>query len=128
MVNYESIPDLFCQAFETKFTIRKHTLLDRLKTLSKIIFIAMSLYGAGDCYLSIAESAGDSEMYSAHLVDAQRNTKSETASALFQSLSSCADTIGWFMGESDRSYFSSKELRACDASILNLYILETRNL
>lgn len=37
---HECMPDLFCQAYKTKFTIRKHTLLCRLKTLSKIIFIA----------------------------------------------------------------------------------------
>jgi IS1 family transposase len=44
---YESIPDLFCQACESKFTIRKHTLLYRLKTLSKVVCMAMSLLVLG---------------------------------------------------------------------------------
>jgi IS1 family transposase len=44
---YERIPDLYCQLCETKFTIRKWTLLYRLKTLSKIIFLAMNLLVLG---------------------------------------------------------------------------------
>jgi len=44
---YEYIQDLYCQACNTKFTIRKPTLLYRLKTLSKIILLAMSLLVLG---------------------------------------------------------------------------------
>jgi hypothetical protein len=58
---YECIPDLFCQACETKFTIRKHTLLYRLKTLSKIIFMAMSLLVLGIDTSAFQEAIGIQE-------------------------------------------------------------------
>ena len=38
---YEDIQDLLCQACRKKFTIRKHTLLYRLKTHSKIVRLAL---------------------------------------------------------------------------------------
>jgi IS1 family transposase len=55
---YECIPDLFCQACESKFTIRKHTLLYRLKTLSKIIIMAMSLLVLGIDTTALQEGLG----------------------------------------------------------------------
>jgi hypothetical protein len=55
---HECIPDLFCQACESKFTIRKHTLLYRLKTLSKIIFMAMSLLVLGIDTSALQEAMG----------------------------------------------------------------------
>jgi len=58
---YECIPDLFCQACESKFTIRKHTLLYRLKTLSKIIFMAMSLLVLGIDTSALQEALGIQE-------------------------------------------------------------------
>jgi IS1 family transposase len=58
---YECIPDLFCQACESKFTIRKHTLLYRLKTLSKIIFLAMSLLVLGIDTSALQEGLGIQE-------------------------------------------------------------------
>lgn len=57
----ESIPDLFCQACESKFTIRKHTLLYRLKTLSKIIFLAMNLLVLGIDTSALQEALGIQE-------------------------------------------------------------------
>ena len=44
---YEEIRDLKCQACGKKFTIRKHTVLHRLKTQSKIISLASSLLALG---------------------------------------------------------------------------------
>jgi IS1 family transposase len=58
---YECIPDLFCQACESKFTIRKHTLLYRLKTLSKIVFMAMSLLVLGIDTSALQEALGIQE-------------------------------------------------------------------
>jgi len=58
---YECIPDLFCQECERKFTIRKHTLLYRLKTLSKIIFMAMSLLVLGIDTSALEEAMGIQE-------------------------------------------------------------------
>jgi IS1 family transposase len=58
---YECIPDLFCQACESKFTIRKHTLLYRLKTLSKTIFMAMSLLVLGIDSSALQEALGIQE-------------------------------------------------------------------
>ncbi len=58
---YERIPDFFCQECESKFTIRKHTLLYRLKTLSKIIFIAMSLLVLGIDTSALQEALGIQE-------------------------------------------------------------------
>ena len=75
---YERIPDLFCQACESKFTIRKYTLLYRLKTHSKIIFMAMSLLVLGDRYLGVAGSAGDSGKHPAHMADAQWSAGTKT--------------------------------------------------
>lgn len=58
---YEFIPDLFCQACETKFTIRKHTLLYRLKILSKVVFLAISLLVLGIDVLALQEAMGIQE-------------------------------------------------------------------
>jgi IS1 family transposase len=58
---HERIPNLFCQACESKFTIRKHTLLYRLKTLSKIIFMAMSLLVMGINTSTLQEAMGIQE-------------------------------------------------------------------
>jgi hypothetical protein len=58
---YECIPDLFCQACESKFTIRKHTLLYWLKTLSKTIFMAMSLLVLGIDSSALQEALGIQE-------------------------------------------------------------------
>jgi len=44
---YEGIQDLICQACRKKFTIRKHTLLYRLKTHSKIVRLALHFLAMG---------------------------------------------------------------------------------
>ena len=44
---YEEIQDLFCQACHKKFTVRRHTVLYRLKTHSQIIRLALSLLALG---------------------------------------------------------------------------------
>jgi IS1 family transposase len=44
---YEDIQDLICQACRKKFTIRKHTLLYRLKTHSKIVRLALHFLAMG---------------------------------------------------------------------------------
>lgn len=44
---YEDIQDLICQACRKKFTIRKHTLLYRLKTHSKIVCLALRFLAMG---------------------------------------------------------------------------------
>ena len=58
---YERIQDLYCQACKAKFTIRKHTLLYRLKTLSRIIFMAMSLLVLGIDTSALQEALGIQE-------------------------------------------------------------------
>jgi transposase-like protein len=58
---YECIPELFCQECESKFTTRKHTLLYRLKTLSKINFLAMSLLVLGIDVSALQEALGIQE-------------------------------------------------------------------
>ncbi len=58
---YERIQDLYCQLCETKFTIRKWTLLYRLKTLSKIIFLAMNLLVLGIDVSALQEALGIQE-------------------------------------------------------------------
>ena len=55
---HESIRDLFCQACESKFTIRKYTLLYRLKTLSGIVIMAMSLLILGIDVSALQEALG----------------------------------------------------------------------
>ncbi|MCJ7433633.1 MAG: hypothetical protein MUO77_09115, partial [Anaerolineales bacterium] len=44
---YEEIQDLICQACHKKFTIRKHTILYRLKTHSKAVRLALQLLALG---------------------------------------------------------------------------------
>ena len=44
---HEDIQDLLCQACRKKFTIRKHTLLYRLKTHSKIVRLALHFLAMG---------------------------------------------------------------------------------
>ena len=44
---YEEIRDLKCQACGRKFTIRKHTVLYRLKTHSKVVCLVLSLLALG---------------------------------------------------------------------------------
>ena len=44
---YEMIQDLTCQACVKKFTIRKHTVLYRLKTRSWIVRLALNLLAVG---------------------------------------------------------------------------------
>jgi len=44
---YEDIQDLICQACRKKFAIRKHTLLYRLKTHSKIVRLALHFLAMG---------------------------------------------------------------------------------
>jgi transposase-like protein len=44
---YEDIQDLICQVCRKKFTIRKHTLLYRLKTHSKIVRFALHFLAMG---------------------------------------------------------------------------------
>ena len=58
---HERIPDLYCQCCKTKFTIRKWTLLYRLKTLSKIIFLAMNLLVLGIDVSALQEALGIQE-------------------------------------------------------------------
>lgn len=58
---HERIPDLYCQACESKFTIRKYTLLYRLKTHSKIIILAMNLLGLGIDTSALQEAMGMQE-------------------------------------------------------------------
>jgi hypothetical protein len=54
---YEDIQGLICQAGRKKFTIRKHTLLYRLKTNSKIVRLAMGVdVSALEEVLAICES------------------------------------------------------------------------
>jgi len=64
---YEHIPDLFCQACESKFTIRKYTLLYRFKTHSKIIFMAMSLLALGIDISALQEALGNPGKHLAHM-------------------------------------------------------------
>jgi IS1 family transposase len=47
MGNMEDIQDLICQACRKKFTIRKHTLLYRLKTHSKVVRLALHFLAMG---------------------------------------------------------------------------------
>lgn len=58
---YECIPDLYCQACKRKFTIRKNTLLYRVKTLSKNIVLAMSLLVLGIDLSTLQEALGIQE-------------------------------------------------------------------
>jgi IS1 family transposase len=58
---HERIPDLYCQCCKTKFTVRKWTLLYRLKTLSKIIFLAMNLLVLGIDVSALQEALGIQE-------------------------------------------------------------------
>ena len=44
---YEDIQDLFCQACRKKFTVRRHTVLYRLKTHSKTIRLVLNLLALG---------------------------------------------------------------------------------
>jgi len=44
---YEEIQDLICQACHQKFTVRRHTVLYRLKTHSKIVRLVLSLLALG---------------------------------------------------------------------------------
>jgi transposase-like protein len=44
---YEDVQDLICQACRKKFTVRKHTLLYRLKTHSKIVRLALHFLAMG---------------------------------------------------------------------------------
>ena len=44
---YEWIQDLYCQAFKTKFTSRKKTVLYRLKTLSRSVVLSLNLLVLG---------------------------------------------------------------------------------
>jgi len=44
---YEAIQDLICQAFHKKFSIRKHTILFRLKTHSERVRLALQLMALG---------------------------------------------------------------------------------
>ncbi len=55
--------------------------------------LADEFAGVGDRYLSISGSDRNPGKHPADMVDAKWSTKSETASAFFQRLSSCADTI-----------------------------------
>ena len=55
---YGRITDLYCQLCETKFTVRKWTLLYRLKTMSKIIFLAMNLLVLGIDVSALQEALG----------------------------------------------------------------------
>jgi len=58
---HERIPDLYCQCCKTKFTVRKWPLLYRLKTLSKIIFLAMNLLVLGIDVSALQEALGIQE-------------------------------------------------------------------
>jgi len=58
---YEHIPDLFCQLCESKFTIRKYTLLYRLKTHSRMIFMVMTLLVLGIDISALQEAMGIQE-------------------------------------------------------------------
>ena len=58
---YERIPDLYCQACKTKFTIRKWTILYRLKTLSKLIILSLSLLVLGMDASALQEALGIQE-------------------------------------------------------------------
>ncbi len=58
---HERIPDLYCQACKTKFTTRMWTILYRLKTLSKIIILLLSLLVLGMDASALQEALGIQE-------------------------------------------------------------------
>jgi IS1 family transposase len=58
---HERIPDLYCQYCKTKFTVRKWTLLYRLKTLSKIIILSLNLLVLGIDVSALQEALGIQE-------------------------------------------------------------------
>jgi IS1 family transposase len=58
---HERIPDLYCQACKTKFTTRLWTILYRLKTLSKIIILSLSLLVLGMDASALQEALGIQE-------------------------------------------------------------------
>jgi len=55
---HERIPDLYCQACKVKFTTRMWTVLYRLKTLSKIIILSLSLLVLGMDASALQEALG----------------------------------------------------------------------
>jgi transposase-like protein len=58
---HERIPDLYCQACKVKFTTRMWTVLYRLKTLSKIIILSLSLLVLGMDASALQEALGIQE-------------------------------------------------------------------